>query len=162
MTEEERIGSPAGTSPPIRIAVRAAAEGEGLPLPTYATAGASGMDLLAAVAEPVILAPGERRLISTGIQIALPAGCEAQVRPRSGLALRHGVTIVNAPATIDEDFRGTIQILLINHGGAPFTLRRGERVAQMVIAPVLRAVWDPMDDLPETPRGTGGFGHTGV
>lgn len=143
------------------VAIAVAPEGEGLPLPQYATDGSVGLDLLAAIPEPVTLAPGERRAISTGIRIALPPGYEAQVRPRSGLARDHGLGMVNAPGTIDPDFRGTIQVLLINLGHELLTIRRGERIAQMVIAPVARVVWQPVDELPETARGDGGFGHTG-
>jgi dUTP diphosphatase len=146
----------------VRVCVSRAPEGEGLPLPAYATAEAAGMDLMAAVTEPVTLAPGERQLISTGLRIALPPGYEAQVRPRSGLAVRHGVTMVNTPGTIDADFRGVVQVILINLGTEPFTVKRGDRIAQLVIAPVIRAEWEPVDQLPETPRGEGGFGHTGV
>jgi dUTP pyrophosphatase len=146
----------------VRVRVSVAPEGEGLPLPAYATADAAGMDLLAAVTEPVTLAPGERRLISTGLRIALPPGYEAQVRPRSGLAIRHGVTMVNTPGTLDADFRGVVQVILINLGTEPFTLKRGDRIAQLVVAPLIRAEWEPVDQLPETARGEGGFGHTGV
>jgi dUTP pyrophosphatase len=146
----------------VRVRVSQTPEGEGLPLPAYATAEAAGMDLMAAVTEPVMLAPGERQLISTGLRIALPPGYEAQVRPRSGLAVRHGVTMVNTPGTIDADFRGVVQVILINLGTEPFTVQRGDRIAQLVVAPVIRAEWEPVDQLPETPRGEGGFGHTGV
>jgi dUTP pyrophosphatase len=160
--EAAGAGNRGGAVTNVRVQVSVAPEGEGLPLPAYATADAAGMDLLAAVSEPVTLAPGERRLISTGLRIALPPGYEAQVRPRSGLALRHGVTMVNTPGTIDRDFRGVIQVILINLGAEPFTIQRGERVAQLVVAPVIRAEWEPVDQLPETTRGEGGFGHTGV
>ncbi len=135
--------------------------GAGLPLPQYETDLAAGMDLRAALQEPVTLLPGERTLVPTGLRMALPPGYEAQVRPRSGLALRHGVTLVNAPGTIDADYRGEIKVLMINHGKEPFTLRRGERVAQLVIAPVIRAKWRAVDRLEDTARGAGGFGHTG-
>ena len=134
---------------------------EDLPLPTYETEGAAGMDLRAAVTEPVTLAPGERQLISTGLRIALPPGYEAQVRPRSGLAARHGIGMVNSPGTIDADYRGEIGVLLINWGQQPFTIRRGDRIAQMVVAPVTRVEWEEAAALPETERGDGGFGHTG-
>jgi dUTP pyrophosphatase len=120
------------------------------------------MDLHAAVSEPVTLRPGERRLIPTGLRIALPEGYEAQVRPRSGLALRHGIGMVNSPGTIDADYRGPVQVILINLGQEPFTVRRGERIAQMIVAPVLRVEWDEVAALPESDRGDGGFGHTGV
>ena len=136
---------------------------EDLPLPAYATPHAAGMDLHAAVAaeEAVVLAPGERRLIPTGLAIALADGFEAQVRPRSGLALRHGVGMVNAPGTIDADYRGPVGVILINHGQEPFTIRRGDRIAQLVVAPVTRVTWDEVSELPESVRGDGGFGHTG-
>jgi len=135
-----------------------------LPLPAYETEGAAGMDLRAAVTEPVTLAPGQRCAVPTGLKIALPVGYEAQVRPRSGLARRAGIGIVNAPGTIDADYRGEIEVLLINWGDAPFTIGRGDRIAQMVVAPVSRVRWDVVPteaDLGETARGTGGFGHTG-
>jgi dUTP pyrophosphatase len=136
---------------------------EGLPLPDYATAGSAGLDLRAAVpdGEPLALLPGGRALVPTGLVIALPPGFEAQVRPRSGLALKHGVTCLNAPGTIDADYRGEIAVILINHGGDPFTVRRGERIAQLVIAPVSRAVLTPAASLDETARGSGGFGSSG-
>jgi len=133
-----------------------------LPLPRYMTPGAVGMDLLADVGEPVELAPGGRALIPTGIAIELPTGFEAQVRPRSGLALRHGVTLLNTPGTIDTDYRGEIQVLVINLGDQPFSVRRGDRIAQMIVAPVVRAELREADALAESRRGPGGFGHTGV
>lgn len=135
---------------------------EDLPLPEYQTAHASGMDLCAAVEEPVILEPGARALIPTGLRIALPPGVEAQIRPRSGLAIRHGISMVNTPGTIDADYRGEIRVIVINLGQEAFTVRRGDRIAQMVIAPVLRASWQVVGRLSDTPRGDGGFGHTGV
>jgi dUTP pyrophosphatase len=119
------------------------------------------MDLPAAVADPVVLAPGERRAIPTGFAIALPPGTEGQVRPRSGLALRHGVTLANAPGTIDADYRGEIQVILVNLGNRPVTIRRGERIAQLVVAPVTRPEWALGETLPPSDRGDGGFGHTG-
>lgn len=146
----------------VRVQVQRVGEGVGLPLPAYATTGAAGMDLLAAVAQPVTLQPGERARVPTGLKIALPAGYEAQVRPRSGLAFRHGISMVNAPGTVDEDFIGEICVLLINMGQESFTIHRGDRIAQMVVAPVSRAVWEEVEALPETARGEGGFGHTGV
>jgi dUTP pyrophosphatase len=145
----------------LRVAVAPMPEAEGLPLPEYATAGSVGMDLRAAVSDPVTLAPGERALISTGIRIAVPQGYEAQVRPRSGLAIRHGISMVNAPGTIDADFRGVCQVILINHGSEPFTVNRGDRIGQLVVAPVCRVEWEVVDELPDTARGEGGFGHTG-
>ena len=136
---------------------------EGLALPAYETAGSAGMDLRAAVAEfePIVLAPGERRLIPTGLKIALEPGYEAQVRPRSGLALKHGVTCLNSPGTIDSDYRGEVGVILINHGQVAFEIRRGERIAQMVIAPYAQAVMAEVEVLDETARGAGGFGSTG-
>jgi len=150
-------------SPAIKIEIRQWPHGEGLPLPQYQSAHAAGLDLVAAVPEasPLILAPGQRALVPTGLSIALPAGYEAQVRPRSGLAAKHGVTVLNAPGTVDADYRGEIGVLLINHGDAPFTIRRGERIAQMVIASVARAELVAAVTLTETERGGGGFGSTG-
>ena len=136
--------------------------GEGLPLPNYATAGAAGMDLLAAVAEPVTIGPGQRARIPTGLTIALPPGYELQIRPRSGLALRHGIVLPNSPGTIDEDYRGELQVIVLNAGDAPFTVERGMRIAQAVLAPVVRARWQPVENLDETARGSGGFGSTGT
>ncbi len=133
-----------------------------LPLPDYATAGAAGADLRADTGGGTItLAPGARALISTGLRVAIPDGHEMQVRPRSGLALRHGITLLNAPGTIDADYRGPLGVILINHGDAPFDIAHGMRVAQIVLAPVLRAVFAPVDSLDATPRGNGGFGSTG-
>jgi dUTP pyrophosphatase len=134
-----------------------------LALPAYETALSAGMDLRAAVAQdaPLELAPGERRLVPTGLTVALPPGFEAQVRPRSGLALKHGVTCLNTPGTIDADYRGEISVLLINLGQEPFTMLRGERIAQLVIAPVTRAAWRVVETLPQSVRGAGGFGSTG-
>ncbi len=133
-----------------------------LPLPGYMSAHAAGMDLLAAVVEPDVIEPGQWKRVPTGISIALPVGFEAQVRPRSGLALKHGIALVNAPGTIDADYRGEIAVLLINHGAEPFRVRRGDRIAQLVVAPVHRAEWVSVEVLPETARSSGGFGHTGV
>ena len=132
------------------------------PLPEYLSAGAAGMDLSAALAEPQVLAPGEFRLIPCGLAIALPPGFEAQVRPRSGLASKHGVTVLNAPGTIDSDYRGEVKVLLINHGAAPFSVLPGMRIAQLVVARVARVTWEVADGLSETDRGRGGFGHTGL
>jgi dUTP pyrophosphatase len=147
----------------VKINIRRLPHGEGLALPAYQSAHAAGFDLLAAVPEdaPMILAPGKHALIPTGLTIALPPGYEAQVRPRSGLAAKHGVTVLNAPGTVDADYRGEIGVLLINHGEAPFPIRRGERIAQMVIAPVARAELVPAVSLSATDRGSGGFGSTG-
>jgi len=136
--------------------------GADLPLPAYESDLAAGMDLLAAVDRDVVLEPGTRALIPTGLTIALPAGFEAQVRPRSGLALRHGLTVLNTPGTIDADYRGEIGVILINLGETAFTVTRGLRVAQLVIAPVTQAVWQEVDELSATARGSGGFGSTGT
>ncbi len=132
-----------------------------LPLPSYATAEAAGMDLYADVQDSLTLSPGQREAVSTGIRVGLPPGYEAQIRPRSGLALRHGIGMVNAPGTIDSDFRGIIRVILINLGQEPFTISRGERIAQMVVAPVLQVQWQPVATLELSQRGEGGFGHTG-
>ncbi len=145
----------------VPIAVRRLPHGEGLALPAYATAGAAGMDLLAAVDAPVMIAPGARALIPTGLTIALPAGYELQIRPRSGLALRHGIVLPNSPGTIDEDYRGELQVILLNAGDAPFTVERGARIAQAVLAPVARARWHEVEALDTTARDAGGFGSTG-
>jgi dUTP pyrophosphatase len=149
-----------GLSVHVDIAIEAHAAD--LPLPSYETSGAAGMDLRAAIDGEAQLAPGERALIPTGIRIALPEGVEAQVRPRSGLALKHGISMVNAPGTIDSDYRGEIKVLLINLGQEPFRVRRGDRIGQLVFAPVLRATWRHVPSLDETPRNAGGFGHTGT
>ncbi|MBG6201200.1 dUTP pyrophosphatase [Labrenzia sp. EL_13] len=135
--------------------------GKDLPLPAYQSELAAGLDLLAAVDDPVILAPGQRALVPTGLSMALPAGFEAQVRPRSGLAAKHGVTVLNTPGTIDADYRGEVKVILINLGDAPFEITRGERIAQMVIAPVLQAEITEVAALSDTERGVGGFGSTG-
>jgi dUTP pyrophosphatase len=142
-----------------RVEIRRLANNEDLPLPAYETAGAAGMDLRAA--EAVTLKPGARHLVSTGLAIALPDGFEAQVRPRSGLAVKHGVTVLNAPGTIDSDYRGEVKVPLINHGQDDFVIARGDRIAQMVIAPVTRAAWSEVDLLGDTARGAGGFGSSG-
>lgn len=150
-------------SAPIVVDVRQLPHGEGLPLPAYQSSDAAGLDLLAAVPEdkPVALAPGAYAMIPTGLVIALPSGFEAQVRPRSGLAAKHGVTVLNSPGTVDADYRGEVCVLLINHGKEPFTIRRGERIAQMVIAPVVQAQLAVAASLTSTARGSGGFGSTG-
>jgi dUTP pyrophosphatase len=147
----------------IIIDVRVLPHGEGLALPAYQTAHAAGLDLLAAVPEdaPVVLVPGRHAMVPTGLSVALPEGYEAQVRPRSGLAAKHGVTVLNSPGTIDADYRGEVCVLLINHGAEPFTIRRGERIAQMVIANVVRADLTIATALTTTTRGSGGFGSTG-
>jgi dUTP pyrophosphatase len=137
--------------------------GEGLPLPAYETPGAAGMDLRAAVPddEPFVLRPGARHPVPTGLAFALPAGFEAQVRPRSGLAAKHGVTCLNTPGTVDSDYRGEVKVILVNLGEEDFVIRRGERIAQLVIAPVVQAAWTEVANLDETARGVGGFGSTG-
>jgi dUTP pyrophosphatase len=147
---------------PITVAITREPGCEDLELPEYATSGSAGVDLRAAVSEPLVLAPGARAMVPTGLRIALPAGYEAQVRPRSGLAARHGIGMVNSPGTIDSDYRGEIRVLLINWGDEPFTIRRGDRIAQLIVAPYTRVTWDECPELPESERGAGGFGHTGV
>jgi dUTP pyrophosphatase len=147
----------------MRILIQREPDAQDLPLPHYATAGAAGMDLHAAVPAdaPLTLQPGERALISTGLRMALPEGYEAQIRPRSGLAARHGIGMVNAPGTVDADYRGIVQVILINWGAEPFVIRRGDRIAQMVVAPVLQVSLREVDELDPTERGDGGFGSTG-
>ncbi len=145
--------------PDVPVAVMRLPHGEGLDLPVYATAGAAGMDVVSA--EDVTIAPGMRHAVATGLAMAIPEGYEIQVRPRSGLALKHGITVPNTPGTIDSDYRGELKVILINHGGADFAIRRGDRVAQLVLAPVTRASWLEVETLDETARGTGGFGSTG-
>ena len=145
----------------VRVAIWRKPEARDLPLPSYRTSDSAGVDLYAAVSEPVVLMPGERKLIPTGIHIALPPGYEAQVRPRSGLALQYGIGMVNSPGTIDSDYRGEIAVILINWGSEPFTIQRGDRIAQLIVAPVAHIEWDETDSLPESERGEGGFGHTG-
>ena len=146
----------------IPVQVRRLSHGEGLPLPTYATSGAAGMDLLAAVTLPLVIAPGARALVPTGLAIALPPGYELQIRPRSGLALKHGIILPNAPGTVDEDYRGELQVIVMNAGDIPFTVERGMRIAQAIVAPVVRVAWQEVTELDETRRGTGGFGSTGA
>ena len=145
------------SSVPVRI--KRLNNGHGLALPAYATPGAAGMDVLAA--EQVMLAPGARHAVPTGLAVAIPPGYEIQVRPRSGLALKHGISVPNTPGTIDSDYRGELKIILINHGQEHFTIQRGDRIAQLVVAPVVQARWDEVDELDETARGEGGFGSTG-
>jgi dUTP diphosphatase len=146
----------------VRIDVaRLRSDGDPLPLPRYMTADAAGMDLLADIEHDLVVAPGERQLVPTGLAIAIPPGFEGQVRPRSGLAHRHGLTLLNAPGTVDADYRGEVQVLLVNFGQAPVRVRRGDRIAQLVIAPVARAAWREVHELPATDRGAGGFGSTG-
>ncbi|MBI5014600.1 MAG: dUTP diphosphatase [Deltaproteobacteria bacterium] len=145
--------------PPVTVSIRRLPGAEDLPLPSYQTPHAAGLDLLAA--EEASLAPGERAAVGTGISIALPEGYEAQVRPRSGLALKHGVTLLNTPGTVDADYRGEVRVILVNLGREPFVVRRGDRIAQLVVAPVVRASWREVEELPPTERGGGGFGSTG-
>jgi dUTP pyrophosphatase len=146
----------------VRVALRRLPQGEGLPSPQYASEHAAGADICAAVREQLTLLPGARALVPTGFSIALPVGYEAQVRPRSGLAIRAGVTCLNSPGTIDADYRGEVQIVLANFGTEPFVIRRGDRIAQIVVAPVARASFEVVEELPPTERGDGGFGSTGL
>lgn len=146
----------------IPVSIKRLPHGADLPLPDYATAGAAGLDLLAAVAEPVAIPPLGRALIPTGLAIALPADHELQIRPRSGLALKHGITLPNSPGTIDADYRGEIQVIVMNAGAEPFVVTRGMRIAQAVLAPVSRVAWREVDDLDRTARAAGGFGSTGL
>ncbi len=145
----------------IKIPVVQLTHAEGLELPFYATEGAAGMDLKAALTAPIMLKPMARALIETGLCIALPQNFEAQIRPRSGLAAKHGVTVLNTPGTIDCDYRGEVKVILINLGEEDFIIERGERIAQMIFAPVTKGIWEVTDSLPETQRGEGGFGSTG-
>jgi dUTP pyrophosphatase len=146
----------------VRVAVVRLPHGDGLPLPAYMSEHAAGADLCAAVTEALTLLPGSRALVPTGFSIALPAGYEAQIRPRSGLAVRSGVTCLNSPGTVDADYRGEVRVVLANLGPDPVVIRRGDRIAQMIVAPVARAAFDAVDELPATVRGEGGFGSTGV
>ena len=145
----------------IKLKIKALKSAEGLPMPAYQSEHASGVDLMAAVTEDVIIAPGKWALVPTGISVEIPDGYEAQIRPRSGLALKHGISLVNTPGTIDADYRGEIGIILINFGGMDFAVKRGDRIAQMVIAPVVRAEIVEVELLSDTIRNDGGFGHTG-
>ena len=148
----------------IEVRIQRLPHGAGLALPSYQTTGSAGMDLAAAVAEdaPLSLAPGARALVPTGLAFAIPHGFELQLRPRSGLAHKHGVTVLNTPGTVDSDYRGEVQVILINHGDVPFTIARGDRIAQAVIAPVVQAVIGEVQTLDDTTRGSGGFGSTGT
>lgn len=146
----------------VKVQIKRLPHAEGLDLPFYATEHATGMDLCAAVKEDVVLAAGERKLIPTGLAIALPEGFEAQIRPRSGLALKNGLSVLNSPGTIDADYRGEVQIILANLSKEDFTITRGTRIAQMIVAPYTRAAWDEVSDLSDTARGAGGFGSTGT
>ena len=144
---------------PVKVEVKRLPHGEGLPLPAYATTCAAGMDVVSA--EDVVIAPGARHAVATGLAVAIPEGYEIQVRPRSGLALKHGITVPNTPGTIDSDYRGELKVILINLGTEPFAIARGDRVAQLVLAPVVQAAWDEVAELDATERGAGGFGSTG-
>lgn len=148
---------------PITVAVKPLPHFEGLTMPAYETPGSAGLDIRAAVPQdgPVMLVPGMRDMIPTGLSVAIPDGYEIQMRPRSGLAAKHGITCLNSPGTIDSDYRGELKVILINHGSEPFVIRRGERIGQMVLAPVTRLEWALVETLPETERGSGGFGSTG-
>jgi dUTP pyrophosphatase len=145
----------------IRISIRKLPGHEDIPFPRYMTEKSAGMDIFAAVVAEEVIPPGERRMIPTGITMAIPEGYEAQIRPRSGLAIKDGVTLINSPGTIDADFRGEVNLLLVNHGSRPYLVRRGDRIAQMVVHRVCRVTWEPSPALDQTSRGSGGFGHTG-
>ncbi|MEZ5680641.1 MAG: dUTP diphosphatase [Erythrobacter sp.] len=144
---------------PVGVRIKRLPHGHGLELPAYATSGAAGMDVLSA--ENITIKPGQRHAVATGFAVAIPDGFEIQVRPRSGLALKHGISVPNTPGTIDSDYRGEVKIIMINHGDEPFAIARGDRVAQLVLAPVTQAAWDLVEELDETERGAGGFGSTG-
>lgn len=146
----------------MKVSIRKLPEAQDLPLPEYMSQGAAGMDLYAAVEGEVVLEPGEWRLISAGFQVAIPPGYEGQIRPRSGLALRHGLTVLNTPGTIDSDYRGPVGVILINLGKEPYTVRRGDRIAQLLISPVAQADIELVEELEDTSRSQGGFGHTGT
>ncbi|MEO0698187.1 MAG: dUTP diphosphatase [Pseudomonadota bacterium] len=144
---------------PVKVEVKRLAHGSDLPLPAYATVGSAGMDVVSA--EDVTIEPGARHAVATGLAVAIPDGFEIQVRPRSGLAFKHGITVPNTPGTIDSDYRGELKVLLINHGPDAFPIERGDRVAQLVLAPVVQAAWTEVEELDATTRGSGGFGSTG-
>jgi dUTP pyrophosphatase len=145
----------------LKVRIRRLGGNKDVELPTYMTENSAGMDIFAALEGEEVLLPGERKLIPAGIEIEIPKGYEAQVRPRSGLAVKNGVTVLNTPGTVDSDYRGEIKVLIINHGGDPFVIKRGDRIAQMIVGPVSRVSWDLVENLDETKRGKGGFGHTG-
>lgn len=149
-------------STPVRVRVQRLPHALDLPLPAAASSGSAGVDLRAAVVDEAVLQPGERRLVPTGLVLEIPPGFEGQVRPRSGLALRHGVTLLNAPGTIDSDYRGEVGVILVNHGDAPFTVRRGDRIAQLLVAPVAAVAWEEVAEAAASERGDGGFGSTGI
>ena len=158
---QDRPSGQSGRRPKLKLLVERLPHAEGLPLPCYMTPGAAGLDLVAAVEGELELPPNEICLVPTGLRLAVPEGYEVQVRPRSGLALNHGITLLNSPGTIDSDYRGEVQVILVNLGRSRFVIRRGERIAQMVVAPVARADLEVVPSLDATPRGAGGFGHTG-
>jgi len=158
---DSESGTAGEKSPAVCVRILRHPHGEGLPLPGLATTGAAGSDLSAAIEADLTLAPGQRALIPTGFSLAIPPGFEGQVRPRSGLALRHGIVIPNSPGTIDSDYRGEVKVIVLNAGSEPFVVTRGDRIAQLVIAPVVASVFDEVASLDETDRGSGGFGHTG-
>ena len=143
------------------VEIQILSHGQGLPLPSYATPGSAGMDLCAALEEPLVLEPGQRCMVPTGFRIALPQGYEAQVRPRSGLAIRHGMTLLNTPGTVDADYRGEVQVILVNLGEEPVTVERGDRIAQLIVHRLPEVILEEVETLPESERGAGGFGHTG-
>lgn len=149
------------TSGQVNLMIQRTSDALDLPIPSYATSGSAGIDLLAAIESDLVIEPRERKLVSTGIRMAIPEGYEGQVRPRSGLALRNGISMVNTPGTIDSDYRGVVQVIMINHGDEPFLVQRGDRIAQLVITPVIRATLIETESLPDTARNEGGFGHTG-
>lgn len=164
MTRNERGSSPGDhgdAESAVRLGVRRLDHAAGLPLPAPASSGSAGCDLRAAVTSELVLAPGARILVPTGLVLEIPPGWEGQIRPRSGLALRHGITLLNSPGTIDSDYRGEVGVILVNLGTEPFVLRRGERIAQLVVAPVARVAWDERGELAASARGSGGFGSTG-
>jgi dUTP pyrophosphatase len=149
-------------SPTVKVPVTQLSHGEKLDLPRYETNGSAGMDLMAAISEPVVLSPGGRDLIPTGLAIAIPSGFEGQIRPRSGLAIKHGISCVNTPGTIDSDYRGEVKVPVINLSAEDFTIEPGMRIAQIIFAPVVQIEWETVEQLPKTKRGAGGFGHTGT
>lgn len=146
----------------VKVPICRLPHGEGLPLPKYMSPGAAGLDLYAALTEEITLPPGGRALVPTGIAVAVPPGWEAQIRPRSGLAWQHGLTVLNSPGTVDSDYRGEIKVILVNLGTAPYTIRRGDRIAQLVLNAVGQVEWEEVEELPASLRGAGGFGHTGT
>lgn len=162
ITNQERLMFDDPDTNQLTVKVKRLPNAQGLDLPRYETALAAGCDVRAAIDEPIVLKPGERFMVPTGLAMAMPPGWEAQMRPRSGLAAKHGIACVNAPGTIDADYRGELKVILINHGAEDFTINRGERIGQMVFAPVFQARFEEVEDLDETERGAGGFGSTGV